>query len=449
MSLMVSEEPARVKDAPSAELGGSESVASFTAECAGDAERVRAVGGGVAHADLARYRVGDHLDFERIRAFCESAEALSGETVRRVATSAVLDVASRVTSWQWVIHGDTAEYRRAMCEWMMGQGQFRKALRFASCGRGDIGLMEESGSAVRVRAVGCGCRFCPRCSRRMGLRALRRVRAHIGASGHGDLIHMVLTHEARLGESLADAKVRFEKKFAAFRRSWPKCGVSAAMVTFHVKWSSAKWWHYHAHVVFDLGSGGLEAGQGGALAEEWQRLVYSEEKKVSLVFWRKLASACDSLQGFLDSGQGEFWSEASDAVSNCLSYAIRDVVQGCESWVAGLMDDNGRVVDFAETVGGAKLHRLYGTWRKKVEVAADPEAGGDSPAVGPDADSDAGKKGEVVKWLRLGSVNSVILMAMQGILLGKEWLLGLDRQSQNRGAIGKRLRVLLRQAALF
>src|SRR3990170_1844722 len=100
----------------------------------------------------------------------EDAERGDKLAMREVAES-VGRLCRRPTKWQYVIHGETNEYRALVAEVLMDGGRFGGAVKFGTCGCADRGMMKSDGSEAKVRAMGCGMRFCPRCSKRYGWRS--------------------------------------------------------------------------------------------------------------------------------------------------------------------------------------------------------------------------------------------------------------------------------------
>ena len=166
--------------------------------------------------------------------------------------SRLSQIARDLTRWQWVMHGDTGEYRSAVVRWQCRNEKLPTARRFALCGRGDCLGVEVDGPGVRVRSKGCGCRYCPRCSRKAGRKYLKRVNGHLSSRPHGELLHMVFTQRAKSYESLADCRARFEGAWKKCYRRMQKAGMRGGLATYHLVRNSANAWHWHCHVIVEL-----------------------------------------------------------------------------------------------------------------------------------------------------------------------------------------------------
>lgn len=358
----------------------------------------------------------------------------------------VSGLAGRLTKWQWVIHGDTVEYRQRVVRWLCQEGRYRQARRFALCGRGDEGFVGDVEGSVRIRPKGCGARFCPRCSRRFGRRFLSRVASHLSSDRHGPLDHIVLTQRVIPEEGLAGARERFNKSWKPFYSRLRALGMKSALATYHVTPSSVKGWHYHCHLLVEWGEESAEEGRGVALDDAWFEATRERAEHRKETFIRRVCNAGAALDGLAGERQMEFWDESPDPAEVVLQYMLRDILQGVEKWIGKLQTDV-QCSEFAKALSGAKLHRLYGVWRT-VEGAEDED-----PAEGAtDATSEmvvgVGKGSAEVLWTSRGSMD-VVLWEMKG---GAEWAWELVRRligrSSNRGAVALRLSRLVGELAV-
>lgn len=277
-------------------------------------------------------------------------------------------VCQKQSAWQWCIHGDTLAYRRMVTKWLVKKDKFVLAKRFALCGKGDMIAKHESSGMVRVRPMGCGASFCPRCSSRSGRKHLSRIVSHLSTSGHGSIYHVVLTHPAAKEETLGSARARFEKSWKLFYPTLRKCGLRSALATYHAKPSPRWGWHYHCHLVVEFDDGIDSDTLYSRLNERWQ--IVSTPNDVTLqkpkdLFMRLVVKPGPALVGMKENTQLDFWDEPTDQVEAALHYVIRDVLQGVSGWIEGLTSDAG-VFEFCEMMAAAKRHRSYGAWRKKV-----------------------------------------------------------------------------------
>jgi hypothetical protein len=164
------------------------------------------------------------------------------------------------------------------------------------------------------------------------------------------------------------------------------------------------------------------------------------------VFSRRVSEAGPALAGFTAGAQLEFWSEGPDPVEVALQYAVRDVLQGVEKWIAGIsaVEDAG---SFAEALSHAKLHRLYGEWRKEVSGQAGAEGvglGDDASQVG----AVAGKKKEQKAWEMVGRMDEVLWRARGGDRAAVMCVSRLIAKSSSRGMVASRLKVVARAIAM-
>lgn len=383
---------------------------------------------------------GKFLDFAYLDRRIE--EAAHGVRDAALEVRSVLAKLAEVPSkWQWVIHGETQKYRSGVVHWLCDHGEFARAKKLACCGRGDGALLSEAGDSAKVVTRCCGFRFCPRCSRRSGQRVLRRLGAHLSHERHGPMDHMVLTQRVVSGEPLERTMERFKRKWLPVHRVLKRVGVRSALVTYHVKRSRWDGWHYHAHCVLEWSEGADRDAGAKMLIDMWLRGMQKAQEGDNPPFVRKLCDAGDAIEEMEAKAQGEFWKEAGDPVAVCLQYALRDVLQGCESWVADA-DDPGLVDEFMSALKGAKLHRLYGEWRKRVKDVAEVA---ESDIDAKEGESDvAAVKGDKVCWVSLGTVDHALTLAEQGVSAGQTWARSLSLLHANRSALSLRLVALLR-----
>lgn len=379
----------------------------------------------------------DWQDLSEIVARAEAGDVNAGTT----AMLAVVQICGRATSWQWAIHGDTREFRQGAVKYLCRKGQFRRALRFAMCGRGDMVSKEVGGDGVKVSPRGCGCRFCPRCSRRSGHRFLRRIGGHLEAHGHGEIFHFVLTQPVRGAEEVGTARKRFggawKKWYSALRRA----GMHSALLTQHVKPREGWGWHFHGHCIVEFKAGVDVEAAGERLEKVWQRACKEEGGHEKELFRRRVCGAGEALGAGGLGQQGEFWAEPVGAVQRVLQYAIRDVVQGCESWVEKLTDDRA-ICAFAGVIEDAKLHRLFGAWRKAVEQkSAEIEAADGSTAL---KIADGSGVGSDKVWHELGTMEKVWEEGRNGESWALAILEALILKYSNRGKVCQRLKTVVR-----
>jgi hypothetical protein len=359
------------------------------------------------------------------------------EEARQTYFFLVSGIARNMTRWQQIIHGPTGEFRQRAIRWLCVAGKLRLARRFAMCGRGDLGCTGDKEGAVRVRPKGCGARYCPRCSRRFGRRFLTRVASHLSSSPHGALWHTVLTQRVIKTESLKEARKRFDGAWGSYYRRMRREGMKACLATYHVTPSLNGGWHYHCHLIVEWSNIEADEALRERLNEAWWKATGEDSERGHPIFFREVAGPGPALDGLANDRQMDFWAEAPNPVEVVLQYCLRDVLQGAEGWIQKL-DSDWATADFCEALTGAKLHRLYGTWRKKLVVEAEAETM-------PSADAATAVKpvvkpveGQVV-WTVVGSMDDVGWRAKQGEVACRELLLRLRGRSSNRGAVACRL----------
>lgn len=357
----------------------------------------------------------------------------------------VSDLVKRVTKWQWVIHGETLVYRQRVIRWLVRSGRYTQARRFAMCGRGDVGSIGDGEGQVRIRPMGCGARFCPRCSRRYGRRFLARVAAHLSSKPHGELSHLVLTQRVLPDESLADARERFEGAWKKFYRVLRGIPMVSALATYHVTPSSVIGWHYHCHLVMELGEGVKLADVYEQLDDAWFAALGDGESQRKDLFRRLVSPAGPAMAGLAGDRQMEFWDESPDPVEVVLQYVLRDILQGVEGWI-GKMATDEQAESFAKALSGAKLHRLYGVWRTAVVEGEADEVDGDAEADEEDSTVD-GAGVRAIVWQEVGGMDEVLWKARQGTEVCLDLVRRLLGRSSNRGAVALRLWRLVQEFA--
>lgn len=382
-------------------------------------------------------------DAENLRELCTRADS-GDRSAEETAFMWLLQVTGRATSWQWVIHGETREYRQGVIRWLVKRGEWTRAFRFAMCGRGDVLCSEVGGDDVRVKPRGCGCRFCPRCSRRSGHRFLRRISGHLESAAHGEIWHVVLTQRLRPGEPVGVAAARFGKAWKSWYGALRRAGMRSALLTQHVKPRPGVGWHYHGHCLVEFKPGVDGAAACEKLEAKWWRAAGTAEFWEKTLFRRLVCGAGEALPEGAIGGQGEFWAEPAGAVERCLQYTVRDVVQGCEGWVTALRTEE-EIGGFVEVITGAKLHRLYGEWRKK-SVVESPGEGSLSDEEKAAAPAGCVEERKTV-WHEIGNISQVWEAVRGGdtVLLGL--LERLNSRYCNHGKLCRRLAIVLRSCS--
>lgn len=359
-------------------------------------------------------------------------------------------VCSRVSAWQWCIHGDTTDFRRQVISWLVGKGRYVLAKRYALCGKGDLLCRHDVTGKARVRPMGCGARFCPRCSRRSGRKHLSRVASHLSSSPHGSIWHIVLTQPQVGWESIQNAKERFEKSWKAFYPTLRKAGLKAALATYHVKPSRRFGWHYHCHLVVEWDDAVDSESLYERLNGRWkaacsQGRACSDNKEL---FVRIVTDGGPALVGMSENTQLDFWDEPQDAVEKCLHYVLRDVLQGIESWIESMKDPQD-CVDFCNYMGTSKRHRSYGTWRKAVpgnvteERDREEERTSESEAL-----AAAGIKKGSSEWTAMGTMDMCVGTSKTGSTSSRELLMQLiGSTNRSRGVLWRLRKVVQRLCA--
>ncbi|MBA7656192.1 hypothetical protein ES703_64107 [subsurface metagenome] len=351
------------------------------------------------------------------------------ELVEEVVTEVELeDQVARVSSWQWVIHGETRELRKLAVVALLRQKGGQAAKRYALCGRGDEMRTNQRG-AFRIIPHGCGERVCPRCSRKRGVKFLRKVEHHLAVEPHGYLYHMVLTQRVLHYEKLVESASRFNAKWKRMRPWLGQQGMTAALATIHINWSRKGGWHYHMHLFLEITS--LLARE--SVEKVWWRLLEEMDhtEKAAPCFLRKLADPGPALSELFESaGQVEFWSEASSEMGTALQYPLRDILAGVTNWSLGEADAK-RMEELVRDTQSMQSHRTYGRWRLPV-----------TPAEEEDEDAEVERIREEVNtmgWLSLGIMDQVQVAACVGTSFCVEGLMWLERNVRNESVFGRRV----------
>jgi hypothetical protein len=117
------------------------------------------------------------------------------------------------------------------------------------------------------------------------------------------------------------------------------------------------------------------------------------------------------------------------------------VLQGVEKWVAKINNIED-ASSFAEALTSAKLHRLYGEWRKQLPKSiGDAEAS--SASVEGGSESKGGCKAEKIAWTSLGRMDEVLWAAKQGTQAAVLFVATLLSRFSNKGMVSKRLKSLV------
>jgi hypothetical protein len=241
---------------------------------------------------------------------------------------------------------------------------------------------------------------------------------------------VVVTQQALEGESLADAKSRYEAKWRRLERMRGEPEFVGGLASFHLKMGSGSHWHYHAHLMVECQTQeGLESWMR-RFVDRWRAMV-EEECGVSEDMHLGVMCGPGSVMDFgKDSAQGDFFEESSNVIVRALQYGLRDVVQGVERWVTGELGEH-MVAEFLIALGGAKLHRLYGNWRHKAEKV----------------EEEPGEKAAVVEkaqCISCGSVSAVVADALAGVEFAVSLLRTLLTMYSGKTDVYRRLSSFLR-----
>lgn len=358
----------------------------------------------------------------------------------------LLGLVGRVSPWQWCIHGDTLAYRREVVRWLVAKKKFVLAKRFALCGRGDLLMKDLEKDRGRVRPMGCGAAFCPRCSRKSGRRHLARIAGHLSSCAHGSIWHVVLTQPDLKGESLGAARDRFEGAWKHFYGALRRGGLVSALATYHAKPSWKFGWHYHCHLVVEVD----DKIDHDTMVERW-RDVWRDAVRIgestlgdAPFFVRCVADAGDALTDMTDT-QMDFWNEPRDAVSRVLSYVIRDVLQGVETWVEK-MRDAASAGQFCSFMFAAKRYRSYGKWRKKSDAEGRERDGDIEEGDKPDGPVKVGRqKVEDVVWVQTGSMDGILNSLKRGERTYEQLIRGLIGATNHTRGVLSRLRGIVQR----
>lgn len=136
----------------------------------------------------------------------------------------------------------------------------------------------------------------------------------------------------------------------------------------------------------------------------------------------------------------DFFNESKDATEVVLQYAIRDILQGVERWIASVKTD-AETEEFAIALNAAKMHRLIGTWRKKVAAPVVDEMESNAVAAG---GAEATTKKDQKTWVFVGSVDWVFYEALNGVEKARDWIRALVSSSTNHSVVSSRLRAVVK-----
>lgn len=377
------------------------------------------------------------LEIEKLNEEIERAEGGRPE-LGLLIVARLSEIARDMSRWQWVQHGGTGDYRAACVRWLGRAGKLKAARRFALCGRGDCLMKEVGGEKVRVKAKGCGARYCPRCSRRFGRKFLCRVNEHLSARPHGELWHFVFTQRACPGEPLAECRARFEKSWKRAYRKMRLAGLVSGLVTYHLVRNRANAWHWHAHLVAELSEGTAGAERHVEYQKIWSWAKGKAGADDMPLFGRQVCDAGLAMDGLREDRQMDLWTESANEAEKALQYVVRDVLQGVEKWI-GHVSEPAIVEEFAGGVEGAKMHRLLGNWRHRVKEAEAPKEEAkpteEQKAAGIVVSKDDGRLFESV-----GTVDRVLYEAKRGITACAEMVRSLVLSGANQGFVSARLR---------
>jgi len=222
-------------------------------------------------------------------------------------------------------------------------------------------------------------------------------------------------------------------------------GMRSALATYHVKPSWRGGWHYHLHLMVEWKEGVTSDNVLAGVETAWNKALKCLTGMEKPVFVRKVCDAGGPITGMGEQTQMEFWQESGDAVGKALQYIMREILQGVEGWIEKVNTDV-LCEEFATALSGAKLHRLYGVWRKKAagEVAEDGESV--DPVV--KVQEKAKEKAVTVIWTAIGRMDGVLYLARNRSSVAVEFLGRLLRKSCNRGCVAMRLQILVSELAL-
>lgn len=236
---------------------------------------------------------------------------------------------------------------------------------------------------------------------------------------------MVLTQPMWETETVREAAGRMQRKWAKWWKYLERRGGMGAFVVAHCTFSRRGGWHFHLHVL-------LEMGQRTAWRDHfpaWMKLIDEEvvNGRNPHPFVRCLSDAGPALAGVAD-GQDDFFEEPRGEVERVVQYVVRDAGQGSERW--GLERcDAARLAEFVTQANGLKWYRVLGRWRAPVEERVeDREAAEKCRAVR-----------EEIGWSRLGTVDEVLEKARLQQRLALEALSLLREKLGQRGGVAGRV----------
>lgn len=264
----------------------------------------------------------------------------------------------------------------------------------------------------------------------------------------GDLWAVTLTQRIVKGESLADARRRMAPRQRAFMRWLDRVGMTAAMTTTHVVWSTrGDGWHYHVHVLAEVPAG-LTCAQ--ALKDKWVEVADGDAQHREGEWVRLVRAAGPPIASLReDGGDPEFWKESRDPAARAVQYPLRDLAQGVAA--SRLGGDPVRVEvaarEFVTTAAGWKLYRAWGRWRKACPAALAADA---AAVKGEAATAEDEGKGKAAapgsKGTPLGTVRQVWFAARRG----EEWARGafadFERTVSNASDFARRFVAYCRMA---
>lgn len=347
-----------------------------------------------------------------------------------------------VSSWQWVIHGDSLPVRRRLVRWLeSAKGDADAALAAALCGRGDMVEQEIKSGQFRIRPRGCGQRMCPRCSRQDGVPFLRRVEEHLSEFPHGYIYHGVFTQRVEPGEVLTATRERFEYLWNRYMGILKRRGVENGLVVVHCTRSRLKGWHYHVHVLMES-EGPLDTDD---LKAQWLRILVEKDPRAgtNAPYFRVVSEPGEPFE-IGPAGQGDMWSEAQCKTASCLQYMLRDVLQGTENWLREDEDDSV-FQELAELLAHCRMRRLFGSWRRTAAVRKEGRQNESEPEV-------EGGEESTGRWLFIAHPDGLRGMRECGSSSLGECLRFLERTCRNSSSYGQRFvrfcRMILRVEAV-
>jgi len=332
----------------------------------------------------------------------------------------------RLSRWQEVIHGRENAFRVLIVNGLLRKGDELGAERYALCGRGDrVKLNEETGE-YRVSPRGCGKRVCPRCSRKRGIRFMRRVSEILEKGEHDRIGHVVLTQRVHLREGLRKCSERFNAKFNIWRGNATRRGMVGGLGTVHIVLSRKGGWHFHMHVLMEV----REGFDFDDSLDRWIDLVAQEEKVdrefINQQFVRIVCEAGPAVE----IGGEEidlFGDEQLSPVGKALGYVTRDILQGVGSLSrSGEELNDAQIDEFIKESVCLKSHRLFGRWRESKIDRKEKEK-----------ERKEASKSEV--WKEIGIADEVYRMGMDGVRLSVNFFEYAREHWSSRNGVGARL----------